>query len=445
MIQFRDGFYADVRTEDRSRTTISYTAGVLEEMKNRTEQRAFLRVYDGKLWYYAAVTDLTHLQKTLDGLYDAATENPRILEDPIVRRFERNHDTLLNFTDCSVRDIPVRKKQELLLSYLPLLSEDSCITMPQGTYLDRNSLFHFQSSLGADITYDYQTCGIAFSCSMAEGEKKFSGHWQKGGIRFEELQDIGSDIRSAIAEQTAFLRNSVPVTPGPYPVVLSPEAAGVFAHESFGHKSESDFMLSDESMREEWQLGKTVGSPILSIAECGSILSSGYVPYDDEGTKARKNYLIKNGVLTGRLHNAQTAAALDEDLTGNARAINCTFEPIVRMTTTYIEGGDQDFDQLIAPIQKGYFIKTIRHGSGMSTFTIAPSLAYEIVDGKLGCPVQISVLTGSVFETLGLIDGLTKDVTLLSFVTGGCGKLEQMGLPVGFGGPYVRVSSMNVQ
>lgn len=445
MIQFRDGFYADVRTEDRSRTTISYTAGVLEEMKNRTEQRAFLRVYDGKLWYYAAVTDLTHLQKTLDGLYDAATENPRILEDPIVRRFERNHDTLLNFTDCSVRDIPVRKKQELLLSYLPLLSEDSCITMPQGTYLDRNSLFHFQSSLGADITYDYQTCGIAFSCSMAEGEKKFSGHWQKGGIRFEELQDIGSDIRSAIAEQTAFLRNSVPVTPGKYPVVLSPEAAGVFAHESFGHKSESDFMLSDESMREEWQLGKTVGSPILSIAECGSILGSGYVPYDDEGTKARKNYLIKNGVLTGRLHNAQTAAALDEDLTGNARAINCTFEPIVRMTTTYIEGGDQDFDQLIAPIQKGYYIKTIRHGSGMSTFTIAPSLAYEIVDGKLGRPVQISVLTGSVFETLGLIDGLTKDVTLLSFVTGGCGKLEQMGLPVGFGGPYVRVSSMNVQ
>ena len=445
MIQFRDGFYADVRTEDRSRTTISYTAGVLEEMKNRIEQRAFLRVYDGKLWYYAAVTDLAHLQKTLDGLYAAATENPQILEDPIVRRFERNHDTLLNFTDCSVRDIPVRKKQELLLSYLPLLSEDSCITMPSGTYLDRNSLLHFQSSLGADITYDYQTCGIAFSCSMAEGEKKFSGHWQKGAIRFEDLQDIGSDIRSAIAEQTAFLRNSVPVTPGKYPVVLSPEAAGVFAHESFGHKSESDFMLSDESMREEWQLGKTVGSPILSIAECGSILGSGYVPYDDEGTKARKNYLIKNGVLTGRLHNAQTAAALDEDLTGNARAINCTFEPIVRMTTTYIEGGDQDFDQLIAPIQKGYFIKTIRHGSGMSTFTIAPSLAYEIVDGKLGRPVQISVLTGSVFETLGLIDGLTKDVTLLSFVTGGCGKLEQMGLPVGFGGPYVRVSSMNVQ
>ena len=280
---------------------------------------------------------------------------------------------------------------------------------------------------------------------MAEGEKKFSGHWQKGGTRFDELKDIGETLRAAVREQANFLRSSVPVEPGKYPVVLSPEAAGVFAHESFGHKSESDFMLSDESMRNEWQLGKTVGSPILSIAERGDLVGSGYVPYDDEGTKAKKNYLIKNGVLAGRLHNAMSAAALDEGLTGNARAINCSFEPIVRMTTTYIEGGDLTFDELIAPIEKGYFIKTINHGSGMSTFTIAPSVAYEIENGKLGKPVQISVITGSVFETLGLIDGLTKDVELLSFVTGGCGKMEQMGLPVGFGGPYVRISTMNVQ
>lgn len=445
MIQFRHGFYADVRTEDRSRTTITYKSGALEEMKTRVERRAFIRVYDGKMWYYSSVTDLAHLQKTLDGLYDAATPNADIQNDPVVRRFERNRDTLLSFADSSVRDIPPKDKQALLLSYLPLLSENSCITMPRGTYLDRNSLFRFRSSLGADITYDYQTCGLSFACDMTEGEKKFSGHWQKGATRFDELKGLDDEIRAAMAEQTAFMRNSVPVTPGKYPVVLSPEAAGVFAHESFGHKSESDFMLSDETMRDEWQLGKTVGSPILSIAECGSVPGCGYVPYDDEGTKARRNYLIKDGKLVGRLHNAQTAAVLDEPTTGNARAIDCTFEPIVRMTTTYIEGGDMDFDELIAPIKKGYFIKTIKHGSGMSTFTIAPSLAYEITDGKLGRPVQISVLTGSVFETLGLIDGLTRDVKLLSFVTGGCGKMEQMGLPVGFGGPYVRVSSMNVQ
>ena len=445
MIRFRDGFYADIRIEDRSSTAISYKAGLLEEMKTRLDRRAFLRVYDGALWYYASVTDVDHLQKTLDGLYAAAKENPNILEDPVVRRFERNVDELFLFGGCSVRDVPLEDKQSLLLSYLPLLGEDACVRMAEGRYLDRNSQFRFLSSLGADLRFDYQTCGLAFRCSMAEGEKKYTGHWQKGGTRFDELRGLESEIRAAAAERSAFLRESVPAETGKFPVVLSPEAAGVFAHESFGHKSESDFMLSDESMKEEWQLGKAVASPILSIADCGEIPGAGYVPYDDEGSRARKNYLIRNGVLAGRLHSAQTAAALDEGMTGNARAMDCGYEPIVRMTTTYIEGGELDFDALIAPIERGYFIKTIRHGSGMSTFTLAPSLAYEIVNGKLGRPVQISVLTGNVFETLGLIDGLTKEVEFLSFVTGGCGKMEQWPLPVGFGGPYVRVSTMNVQ
>lgn len=410
MITFRENYYADVRIEDRSRTVIQYQDGKLQEFKTPVEVRAFLRVYDGKMWYYASVTDVAHIQKTLERLYAAATPNPAIEKDPVVSKLERNRDKKLVFADCSVRNIPVEQKQALLQSYLPLLSEDSACAMPVGIYLDRNSLYTFRSSLGADITYDYQTCGLSLRCSMA-----------------------------------AFMRQSVPVVPGKYPVVLSPEAAGVFAHESFGHKSESDFMLSDESMRQEWQLGKQVGSSLLSIAECGEYPGSGYVPYDDEGTRARKNYLIKDGILAGRLHSAQTAAALGEEVTGNARAIDCTFEPIVRMTTTYIEPGKETFEQLLAPIEKGYYIKTISHGSGMSTFTIAPMLAYEIENGRLGKPTQISVITGSVFETLGLIDGLSDKLTLLSFVTGGCGKMEQMGLPVGFGGPCVRVSEMNVQ
>ena len=445
MIQFRNDFYADIRIEDRETTRISYKAGGLEEMKNRVEKQAFLRVYDGKLWYYASVTDVDHLQETLDGLYAAAIPNPAILEDPIVRRFEKNKDRLFHFKDCSVRDIPLEKKQELLLSYLPLLNEEDCIKLPRGNYLDRSSLFTFLSSLGADIQYDYQTCGLVFSFDMAEGEKKFSGSWQKGGTRFEDMAGLEAGIRSSVQEQADFLRQSVPVEPGKYPVVLSPEAAGVFAHESFGHKSEADLMISDETMKEEWQLGKIVGSPILSIAEAGDVSGAGYVPYDDEGTRARKNYLIKDGVLAGRLHSAKTAAALEEEVTGNARAVSCDFEPIVRMTTTYIEGGELSFEELIAPIKKGYFIKTISHGSGMSTFTIAPSVAYEILEGKLGRPVQISVISGNVFETLGLIDGLSREVEFLCFVTGGCGKMEQAPLPVGFGGPYVRVSEMNVQ
>ncbi len=445
MINFKKDYYADVRIEDRFSTDIRFLNGKLSESKERLEKRAFLRVYDGKMWYYSSTTDTEHIQKSLDELYEVAEPNPDIENNPVVKRFERNTDHLRSFKENSVRNISIGEKTELLKSLAPVTSMEECMSMPIGKYLDRNSLYEFKSSLGADISYDYQTCGVVLFCDMVEGEKKFSAMWQEGDTDFNSLKTKTESAENEFKEQVEFMRNSVPVEEGDYPVVLSPLAAGIFAHESFGHKSESDFMLSDESMKKEWELGKQVGSPILTISECGEIPGTGYTPYDDDGTKARKNYLIKDGMLAGRLHSAVTAAALDEGVTGNARAVDCTYEPLVRMTTTYIEAGKESFESLIAPIKKGYYIKTIKHGSGMSTFTIAPSVSYEIIDGKLGRPVQISVITGNVFETLGLIDGLSDTIELKSFVSGGCGKMEQFPLPVGFGGPYVRVSKIKVQ
>jgi len=150
-------------------------------------------------------------------------------------------------------------------------------------------------------------------------------------------------------------------------------------------------------------------------------------------------------VLSGRLHSGSTAAYLEEDCTGNGRAINFEYEPIVRMTTTYIDKGDKTLEELISEVKDGVLVETIKHGSGMSTFTIAPSLAYAIKDGKLSHPLKISVVSGNVFKTLNEIDGVSDTIKLHSFVLGGCGKMEQFPLSVGFGGPYVRVNNLDVQ
>ena len=44
----------------------------------------------------------------------------------------------------------------------------------------------------------------------------------------------------------------------------------------------------------------------------------------------------------------------------------------------------------------------------MSTFTLAPGLAWRIRNGELAEPVRVAVVTGTVFETLGEIDGLSE-------------------------------------
>ena len=444
MYKFKPDFYADVRTEERFTTTIAYVNGSKQEAKEREEKRAFIRVFDGKMWFYASTTDLENVQTELDKLYAMAKSNKKILSNRIVRKYEVNTDVKMTFGPVSVKNVSFKEKEELLLSYLKEVEKFKG-AMPSGRYVDRNSVYEFSSSKGAYVKYDYQTCGIVLSTTFVTENDYFQARYQQGETEFEKLLGKKAAVKRAFEEQKNYANEAKEVKPGNYTVILSPEAAGVFAHESFGHKSEADFMLADEGIAKEWTIGKTVASPLLSIVDCGKEKGCGYCPYDDEGTHARKNYLIKNGVLTGRLHDGETAAYLKEKLTGNARAVGCGYEPIVRMTTTYIERGAYTKDGLFAGVKHGYFIKSINHGSGMSKFTIAPHVAYEIVDGKIGAPAKISVISGDVFTTLGLIDGLSDKVELLSFVTGGCGKMEQSGLPVGFGGPYVRVSQMFVQ
>ena len=115
------------------------------------------------------------------------------------------------------------------------------------------------------------------------------------------------------------------------------------------------------------------------------------------------------------------------------------------MTTTYIDKGTETKQQLFEGVKHGIYIADLSHGSGMSTFTIAPLRAYMIENGKIAAPVKVSVISGNVMETLGEIDGLSDEVTMCSFALGGCGKMEQFPLRVGFGGPYVRVNNIKVQ
>jgi predicted Zn-dependent protease len=443
---FPAGFYGDVRIEDVFETSIQVTLGDVEEMRERPYKAAFVRLFDGKMWYYASTTDLSDVQHEIDRLAAMGTPSGDIATHPVVVRYEVNTGDHRTFAgDKDIATVPIARKMELLTGYADLLDGKKYVGMWRAMYVDQRKAKHFVSSKGADLTFDTQRVGFRLYFELAEGDKRCRERFDSASDALGPLQGHEAAAVEKYNQAVHFLLHSVNVEPGDYPVILSPEAAGVFAHESFGHKSEADFMIGDETMKEEWQIGKQVGASMLSIVEDGRKPGSGYVPFDDEGTAAREHYLIKDGRLAGRLHSGVTAAALDEDLTGNARAVNFEYEPIVRMTTTYIKEGSSTLDELISGVDTGVIVETITHGSGMSTFTMAPSLAYMIRDGKRAEPVRIAVVTGDVFTTLGAIDGLSSNVELLSFVLGGCGKGEQMPLPVGFGGPWVRIKQLSVR
>lgn len=447
MYSFPKGLFTDIRVETVNSTQIKLQDDRLSTNRTRCEQGTTVRQYDGKRWYYSAVSgnEAEVVQGEIDGLAAIAKPNHEIEKDPVVQRLEANRGNELRFEKNSVTAIPNEKKLELLRSYAEIFKDYEEIATWNITYIDNHTLKHIVSSKGADIIFDIQSCCIAPRATINVNGKPYRAGSDFYKSSFDDLFGHEEELRKNIEDALYFAKNAVPVEPGEYTCVFSPEVAGVFAHESFGHKSEADFMVGDEAMMKEWKIGSRVGADMLSIRDCGAIEGSGYVPYDDEGTRAKDNYLIKNGILAGRLHSGNTAAALEEGLTGNARAISFEYEPIVRMTTTYIDKGDLTKEELFAGVERGIYIEDYNHGSGMSTFTIAPNRAYMIEHGKKTTPVKISVITGNVMETLSMVDGLSNDVELCSFGLGGCGKMEQHSLRVGFGGPYVRVKGIKVQ
>jgi TldD protein len=445
MYTFPKNLYTDVRIEDLYLNQITYRNGELIQSLSRNQKGAFIRVFDGQRWYYSSTTNIDNIQEEIDKLALMAKENDKILEHPIVKKFEVNKGEYEYFKDNNILNVKYEDKLQLLRSYFPILESTKEIKMWNAIYIDRRIAKEFYSSKGANLKFDYQTCAVVMRYTLNVEGKTLNGKFDKVSIQFDELKGLEGDIRKILERDIEFVKHAKPVRPGKYTVVFSPVATGVFTHESFGHKSEADFMIGDETMMKEWAIGKKVGADNLSIVDTGDVLGSGFVPFDDEGTKSRKTYLIKNGILAGRLHSTTTAESLNEDLTGNARAINFEFEPIVRMTNTYIEPGDKTKEELISEVELGILVEDVNHGTGMSTFTIAPNISYMIRDGKIAEPVNISVITGNVMETLYEIDGISKELEILTFALGGCGKMEQFPLPVGIGGPYIRVKNVNVQ
>lgn len=445
MYNFPKNLYTDVRIEDASLTQIAYRNGELIENLRRNQKGAFIRVYDGKKWYYSSTTDVDNIQDEINSLALMAKENLDIENNPIVRKFEVNTGEYIHFKENDILNVDHKDKLSLLRSYFPIVENVEEIKMWRAYYVDRKTTKEFYSSKGANLKFDYQTCTVAFRYSLNVDGKTLNSGYDKTCTDFNDLKGLQDNLKKTLDRDIEYVKHAKPVKPGKYTVIFAPAVAGVFAHESFGHKSEADFMVGDETMMKEWAIGKKVGADNLSIVDSGDIMGSGFVPFDDEGTRAKKTYLIKDGILSGRLHSVSTAAALKEEPTGNARAINFEFEPIVRMTNTYIEPGDKTKEELISEVKEGILVVDYNHGSGMSTFTIAPKISYMIRDGKIAEPVNISVISGNVMETLYEIDGISKEIEIISSSLGGCGKMEQFPLPIGDGGPYIRVNNINVQ
>jgi len=99
-----------------------------------------------------------------------------------------------------------------------------------------------------------------------------------------------------------------------------------------------------------------IGEKFISVVDDGMIYGSGYVPFDDEGVNAEQTFIVKEGIINSYLADIKNGINKGIKSTGNCRVANNECPTIVRMTTTYMLGGECTFDEMINSTEYGIYI-----------------------------------------------------------------------------------------
>lgn len=435
--------YLEIRLEQSESTTITFRGPQLDAVNRNFTLAGGIRACHKGGWSFVTFNSLTELENRIEEAIsqaylvgESSTQLAEIapIQDYVSVKIGRDP-----------REITLKEKRNLIQDYNQLLLDyDPRIQTTNSSYSEQFRITYFVNSIGTCIGQERLDINGRFSAiarqpgsPVRQGYESISSRNDYHNLIGKEDQVKGAAIR-AVRQLEA-----KPVKGGQYTVILDPYLSGVFIHEAFGHLSEADGIYENPKMQELLQLGKPIGISELNVIDDGTLPDlPGTLKYDDEGVPTQRKYLIKNGVLNQRLHSRETAGKMQELPTGNARALNAMYPPIVRMTNTAIEPGNSSFSEMIKDIKEGvYAVRMLGGQTNGEMFTFGAAEGYAIRHGEIAEPLSDVNLTGNVFQTLKDIEAIGNDTL---YTNGGCGKAGQMPLPVSVGGPHLRIKNVVV-
>lgn len=431
--------YSDIRYEIKKETSITFNGKELTQAGSNATDGYVLRVLKRGGFSSIAFTKEKDAERAARTVEENASLISKNVREPVAfAKTETVKEIFSPALEEDPRQVPMDEKLELTRKYnnLPLGHQGIVNTVTDYQEVTREK--YFLSTEGSEIREDLITIRLSGLITSRDGtliQNVRVGFGGSQGFSVLRNQEEEFEKKTAIALD---LLKAKPVEGGKYHVLLNPSLAGVFTHEAFGHFSEADLIEDSPTMREKMKIGETLGNQILSITDDPTMSGQlGFYKYDDEGVRARPVKLMKDGVLTGRLHSRRTASAFGEPLTGHCVAEDYRFAPIIRMGNIFIEPGPYALDDLLSELGDGLYL--LYHMGGQTSgenFTFGAQYGYTIKAGKQGEMIRDINMSGNLYNTLQNIHVVGNDLTLSK--VGGCGK-GQMNIRSSNGGPHVLV------
>jgi TldD protein len=261
-----------------------------------------------------------------------------------------------------------------------------------------------------------------------------------------------ADFALALARESVELAAAppLPTSERPEVVVTDPHYNTLVSHEIVGHPVELDRALKMETAYagrswllaalDDHQVGRPIASPLVTAYSDPTLPGYGHYAYDHEGTPARRVVHIDRGVLTGFMNSRQTAAIFGGAPNGHFKATDAALVPLIRMSNTVFAGGERDAAEIVAEVDRGWYLAGHRIPSiaeSRENFRISARKVYEIRDGRLGQLYRDGGIMADTREYLMHVDAVGSDFRLYPIPN--CGKGQPMQTKkLGNGGPTLR-------
>jgi len=440
--------YCDARAEQQVKKSILIENKEIEHTRNSEDKGIGVRLIKNGAWSFCSISN----PKSFD-------EIKSILDDSIKNSdyTNSNKKNKINLHNNQINkkqiDFPVIKKpdiEELTSIGLEcneiMMSTPSIIKSVANPYYVTNSKY-FVNSEGSEILQNFTDVIIEMIATAHESGLTQSVNITEGGRGgLELIQNKSQESAKEIANKASELINAKPVKEEKTTLVMNPDFVSLLTHEILGHPSEADRVLGKEMAWAggAWwkgKIGEKIGSENLNVFDDPTIKESlGWYYFDDEGVETKKTNLIENGILKNHMQNRETSEIFNSVPTGNMRATNYRYMPLIRMACTCIANGNQNVDEIIKDVKNGYYISNMKVPSidmKRYNWSISCQYAQKIENGELTDLQRDVIVMGNAPEFFNSIDACGNDFTVRPITN--CGKGDPMqSMIMGNGGPTIR-------
>lgn len=441
--------YADVRAIEHEFQDIHTKNETVSGLNIGSSQGIGIRVLYKGGWGFASTQDTS--KKGVEEAAKRAVETAKASASVLSRPTQLASEPVYTETwtsPCKIDPFTVSLEDKLavLMEAARTIRGVKGTTLAQGSLTFKRDKKLFVSTEGSNIhqTFVRSSCGIeAYATDDNDRQKRsypssFGGQHELAGWEMVQHWNVPAHAQRIGEEAVALL--TAPACPqGENTVILGASQLGLQIHESMGHPSELDRALGWEinfagaSFLTPDKLNKLqYGSPIVNlVADATAPGALGSFGFDDEGVKAQRIYLVKDGKFIGYLSSRDTAPLIGLSRSGGMmRAESWNVAPIIRMTNISLEPGKAGtLDELLADTGDGILMETNKSWSIDQlryNFQFSTEAGWEIKNGKRGRLLKNCSYGGITPNFWNSCDAICSESEYVDWGVPNCGKGQPM-------------------